>query len=132
MAKNLASNYQKVQATTASPGQRVVMVYKGICKHLETAIAAFDTTTPQRFETINNSLLAAEQLIMELQLALDKQRGGEIATNLERLNVYWRNHLSEANVGKDCEKVKNVLGMVKNLMEGWVAAEKKVRTENLG
>lgn len=132
MARSLASNYQKVQANTASPGQRVVMVYKGIGKQLEAAIAAFGSTTPQKFETINNSLLAAEQLILELQLALDKERGGEIATNLEKLYIFWRNHLSEANIQKDVEKVKNVLDMVKNLTEGWVAAEKKVRTENLG
>lgn len=131
MGKNFAASYQKVQANTASPAQRVVLVFKGICRHLETAVAAFERPDdPQRFEQINNSIMLAEQLIMELQIALDRERGGELAQNLDRIYSFWRSHLSEGNVQKDKKKVAEILALVKDMTEGWIEAERIVRTSS--
>jgi len=130
MARNVAASYQRVQATTASPGQRVVLVYKAIVKNIETAIAEMDNVKdPGRFERINNSIIQAEQLIAELQFALDKEKGGEIATNLDNLYSFWRRYLLKANIEKSKEKLEQILGMVKELTDAWVVAEKNVRKE---
>jgi flagellar protein FliS len=127
MARKTIANYQKVQMKTASPGQRVVMVYNGIGKNLRTAVEAFDKDDPARFEVISNSLQLAEKLIFELQLALDKEKGGEIAENLDNLYSFWREHLSNANAEKDKKKVEEVLEMVDELTESWQEAERKTR-----
>jgi len=129
MTKKISEIYQKVQADTATPGQRVIMVYNGIVKNLKIALDAFATDTPQRFETINNALQLSEKLILELQLALDKENGGEIAKNLESLYIFMRRHLSDANVEKKPAKVQEVLKLVEDLLKSWTAAEKKVRAE---
>jgi len=34
MARNIAQNYRKAQLNTASPGQRVVLMYEGLLKEL--------------------------------------------------------------------------------------------------
>lgn len=130
MPKKVTEIYHKVQAETASPAQRVVMVYAGIVKNLKIAINAFNETTPSKFETIHNSIQLSEKLILELQLALDKEQGGEIAKNLESLYVFWRSHLSDANVEKNPAKVKEVLSMVEELHKSWTVAEKKLRTND--
>ena len=129
MTKKISEIYQKVQADTATPGQRVIMVYGGIVKNLKIAIDAFATDTPQRFEVINNALQLSEKLILELQLALDKEKGGEIAKNLESLYIFMRRHLSDANVEKKPAKVQEVLKLAEDLLKSWTAAEKKVRSD---
>lgn len=125
--KKIVNNYQTVQRNTASPGQRVIMVYSAIVKNLNLAAEAFDEQTPQRFEKINSSLLLADKLILELQLALDKENGGDIAKNLDALYTFWREHLSSANAEKSQQKVQDVLKMAQELTDSWVEAEKQTR-----
>jgi flagellar protein FliS len=127
MAKKIAGNYQKAQVTTATPAQRVVMVYNAITKNLRTALVAFNSDAPSKYETINNSIQLAQKLIIELQAALDKEKGGEIAENLDSLYGFWQEHLSNGNAEKDSHKIKEVLQMAQELQESWKEAERKVR-----
>lgn len=130
MPKKIIDTYHKVQAETASPAQRVIMVYAGIVKNLKLAINTFNETIPNKFEIIHNAVQLSEKLILELQLALDKENGGEIAKNLESLYTFWRHHLSDANIEKSPEKIKEVLTMVEELHKSWIAAEKKIKTND--
>ncbi len=127
MAKNALGAYQKVQANTANPMQRVIMVYNGINKNLKLALEAFNREDPGRFETINNSIILAEKLIVELKAALDKENGGELASQLDGLYTFWLNHLSDANRKKDSGKLQEVQTMVQELTEGWTEAEKQLK-----
>lgn len=126
MAKGLA-NYQHVQAKTASPGQRVVMVYEGIAKNLRFALSAFNEDSPERFEKIHNSLQLAEKLVFELKVALDKENGGEIAESLDSLYDYWIDEISEANVKKEPKNIRQIMAMVKDLTDGWRQAARKAK-----
>lgn len=126
MAKAI-SNYQKVQAKTASPGQRVVMVYEGITKNLRSAMNAFSSEDPAKFETIHNSLVLAEKLILELKIALDMENGGEIATSLESLYDFWISQISTANAKKDPAPIREIFPMVKDLTDSWRQAARKAK-----
>jgi flagellar protein FliS len=127
MAKAIA-NYQRVQGQTASPGQRVVMVYEGITKNIRTAIQAFDESdSPERFEKIHNCLSLAEKLVLELKIALDMERGGEIAKSLDGLYEFWITQLSEANVRKNPEPLRTIFPMIKDLTDSWREAARKVK-----
>lgn len=125
MSKKALDSYRKIKITTSSPAGRVVLVYGGIIKKLNEAILAFDDPSPSRMETINNAIQLAEKLIVELQVALDKENGGEIAERLEALYEFWLNHLSLANRGKNRQKVIDVLKMVQELHESWAKIEKQ-------
>lgn len=125
--KKAVNSYQTVQRNTASPGQRVVMVYNAIVKNLNIASEAFSESSPQRFEKINSSIQLVDKLILELQLALDKENGGEIAKNLDALYTFWREHLSMANAEKDVKKISEVMKMAQELTESWIEAEKQTR-----
>ena len=125
--KKMVNSYQTVQRNTASPGQRVIMVYGAIVKNLNIASESFCVEDPQRFEKINSSILLVDKLILELQLALDKENGGEIAKNLDALYTFWREHLSAANAEKNAKKIKDILTMAQELTESWIKAEKQTR-----
>jgi len=127
--KKMVNSYQTVQRNTASPGQRVIMVYSAIVKNLNQASEAFTEQSPQRFEKINSSIQLVDKLILELQLALDKEHGGEIAKNLDALYSFWREHLSSANAEKDAAKIQDVLKMAQELTESWIEAEKQIRKQ---
>jgi flagellar protein FliS len=128
MARNIAASYQKVQASTASPGQRVVIVYKALLKNLENASADCDKKDDfERFERINIAIQSSLQMIRELQIALDRKNGGEIAENLDNLYSFWRRHLHKANIAKDKQAIDDVAKMVKEMLDAWIVAERNVR-----
>ena len=131
MPRNIAANYVKVQANTASPGQRVIMLYKAMQKHLEDASAECDNLQdPERFLRINEHIQRADQMIRHLKIALDIDHGGEIAENLDSLYAFWRRHLLKANMEKSKQKIEEVLKMVRDMTNAWVVAEQNVRTDH--
>ena len=129
MARNLAQNYRKAQFNTASPGQRVVMMYEGLSRELKKARHSMIKIKEdiEMIEKTHNSISLSQQIILELKLALDKERGGEIAENLENLYDFWTTQLSEANHEQNSQKLGPVIEMVDELCDTWKQATKKAR-----
>jgi len=125
MARRSLGAYKKVQANTASPGQRVVMVYDGIRKSLKMAIEAIDSKEPDGIEVANSQIQLAEQLISELKRAID-MRAGEVSVTLNDLYEFWLRHLTEANTEKSSEKLIEIQEMVEELLDTWKEAVKRV------
>lgn len=127
---NRLSSYKKVKITTADPGQRVVMLYDGILKDLRLAQEAFQENEPDRFETIHNHLTHAQDIIFELQMALDKERGGDIAKSLDDQYSFWLNQIHEANFRKDPEYLPGIYDIVSDLREVWNQAAIEARKQD--
>ena len=129
MARNIANSYRKAQINTASPGQRVVMMYEGLVRELKKArnstLKIKDDV--QAIETSHNSFDLSQKIILELKLALDMQNGGEIAENLNNLYEFWIEQLSDANRLKDASKISPVIQMAEELKDTWKEAAKKAR-----
>ena len=98
-----AQDYRRTQIMTASPMQLILMLYDEAIRSLTAAEKAFDQQVEPtaRFEAINNNLLHAQDIITELALSLDMEKGGNIAGNLQRLYEFMVHHLSEANTKKE-------------------------------
>jgi flagellar protein FliS len=129
MARNNAQSYRKAQINTASPGQRVVMMYEGLLKELKKARHSILKIKEdiEQIEIANNSIALSQQIILELKLALDKEKGGEIASSLEELYTFWIEQLSEANIKKDGKMLTPVIEMVTELRDTWKQATAKAR-----
>ncbi|HBA83830.1 MAG TPA: flagellar export chaperone FliS [Verrucomicrobia bacterium] len=123
--------YQEVNITTASPMELIVMLYDDCIRSLEKAEKAFDMEGPERIETINNTLLHAQDIITELAVSLDMEKGGQIAQNLQKLYDFMVNHLSHANINKVVKPVSDVKKMMNELREAWkeVATKESPREE---
>jgi len=129
MARNIAQNYRKAQLNTASPGQRVVLMYEGLLKELKKAKNCIENIGKdiKNIEDSHNALSLSEQIILELKLALDMDNGGELAINLDNLYEFWIVQLSEANMKKTTDGLKPIIDMVEELRDTWREATKKAR-----
>lgn len=90
---------------------------------LEALTIAKITMTQGKIEEKGRFISLAITLIDGLKASLDKEQGGEIAENLDRLYEYMGLKLVEANLHNDVEcldEVSNLLGTIK---EGWDGIE---------
>jgi len=63
----------------------------------------------------------AQDIINELNAVLDMESGGEIAANMRKLYVFMSKRLSEANVQRDPQMIREVISLMEELNKGWKA-----------
>ncbi|MCL4419876.1 flagellar export chaperone FliS [Patescibacteria group bacterium] len=115
--KNGYEQYQVNQVETADPKQLIVMLYEGAIRFLEEALVHIDNF--KKYDIVNNKILRAQDIITELMVSLDMEKGGEIADNLLSLYVYMKKELLEANVKKERASIERVLKMFRDLLDAW-------------
>lgn len=119
---NQKSAYKKTQIETASPEMLILMLYDGAIKFINQAEIAFED---KNIEQISNLLVRIQAIFAELLTALDKEKGGEIAVNLERLYVFFLEQLGEANIKKDPKPMLEIRPLIINLRNTWEQAMQK-------
>jgi flagellar protein FliS len=107
------------------------MLYDGIIRHLNSAMDAFSSPAPEHMETVHRGIQDARQIVLELKLALDKERGGEVAQSLDRLYDFWIEALYDANAAKDPGPVSHVLEMVQDMRDTWQEADVEARRKGV-
>jgi flagellar protein FliS len=115
-----ALSYRRVATETATPGQRVAMLYDGAIRFLERALAGFQADDPlDRNLTIHNNIVRARDILHELNACLNLEAGGELAAALRRVYLYsdWR--LEESNRRKDPAGIREIAERLTLLREAW-------------
>jgi flagellar protein FliS len=110
--------YQDAAVTTQSSGRIVVMLYDGAIKFLKLAIKEIESNNP---EAKGVYITKALDILYELNTVLDIKAGGEIAQNLRSMYLFMIRHLSNASLKQDVNMVKEVIGLLEELNEGWRA-----------
>jgi flagellar protein FliS len=111
-----ADAYKQTAVTTSDPGKLIVMLYDGAIRFLTLATDRLDKR--DAFGA-NQNMIKGKSIIAELMASLNLEKGGEIASNLQRLYAYMFNQLVDANVGKDGGRVHHVIDLLKELRTGW-------------
>lgn len=123
MGYNNAYNaYKDINVKTASQGRLIVLLYEGAVKQLTLASSFFDANQALPVKNIENfgkAVMKAQEIITELQVSLDMEKGGEIANNLMALYIFFNKELTDANIKKDKSKIDSTLKMMKDLCESW-------------
>jgi len=122
----IQENYQTTQISTATKEQLLLITYDiGIrsCQIAEGALEEND------YELANKELVRAQNVIRELMITLNVDRGGEIADNLMKLYDFMHRYLVQANIDKDVSKVSIVTSMLKELRQTWEEALLKLLEE---
>jgi flagellar protein FliS len=121
LANAYARTYRTNAVLTASPGQLVLMLYDGVLKSLALAREAFARPgdDPRRIEVINQQLIKAQNILLELQAGLNLEAGGEFAQTMHRLYDYHTRRLLQANLQKKVEPVIEVERLVTELRDAW-------------
>ncbi len=127
----ITQEYETQKVMTASPMELILMLYDGGIKFLNRALNSIDKVNDiDHRNRVNSSLLEAQSYITELTCALDVERGGEMAVQIERLYEFMLNQLVEANTAGSRAPVEIVKKMLVELRDGWAQAmEKMPRSE---
>ena len=115
---NGVSAYQETSIATESKGRLVVMLYDGAIKFMRLAIRELEA---KDYEAKGRYIDRAQDIINELNAVLDMESGGEIAANLRKLYVFMSKRLTEANVRRDPQMIREVISLMEELNKGWRA-----------
>ena len=120
---NALSTYKETKIKTAGQGQLIVMLYDEAVKQLTRALEMMDSNKqkkdPGKIEQISKSVMKTEEIVTELMVSLDFERGGEISKNLFALYSWFNRELLEANIAQDTDRIKTVRDMLADLKETW-------------
>ena len=130
-SQNAQFSYQNTQISTATKEQLLLITYDIGIRACRMAEAALDTENnkAQDFDLAHREILRAQEVIRELMVTLNTEKGGEMAQNLMRLYDYMYQQLVEANVKKHPKNIRTVLTMLEDLKETWEEALMKLLKE---
>lgn len=129
--KDIARTYKRQQIESASPGELVLMLYDGAVEYLRRAEAVLDGEEPDWIEKFHNHLISAQNIVTELMVSLDLEKGGEVAQNLFRLYEYMHHRLVTANLEKDKEILQEICRLLGRLREAWVVVVDREKNEKV-
>jgi len=96
------------------------MLYDAALRSISRALEALDRGVAG-FEAANAAILRAQDIVGELMVSLDMEKGGEIAQNLFGLYVYVNRQLMEGNIEKKKAPLETSRKMLAELREAWNA-----------
>jgi flagellar protein FliS len=121
--------YRKTNVLTANPKRLVIMCYEGAINYLKVVKAKY---LSGEMEEKARALQKVYDILDELLCALDLERGGEIARNLQALYNYMRRRLLDADVIADMKGVDEVINMMEELKDAWETISEKEQESGAG
>jgi len=114
--------YLKMQVETATPAERVILLYDRLVFLLKEALEAQKRgDVPGRI----NSIAKAERIVQVLNSSLDLEAGGEVARALRNFYETLLTGMSVASREAETRVLKNMIVMVEEVKEAW----EKVKSE---
>jgi flagellar protein FliS len=105
-----------------TPAQLIGQLYARAVRDLAGAGELFSLQGDPRSQADAIHLIVhAQQIIAELNHALDVKEGGDLAENLARIYEYMQYRLTEAVRDRDAAPVAEVRGLLEKLLESWMA-----------
>ena len=129
------AGYRNVMTNmTESKEEILLMLYEGALISLKIAHRGIREKNPKLKGEKISKVLA---ILTELDFALDRENGGELAENLAGIYSYLMKRLTTANIKNDPEALEEVEQLLGELYEGFKGAaaqmsDKPVHTENNG
>lgn len=118
---NALNAYQNNSVNTASKERLLIMLYDGLVKFIRQGISGVEEKDIQKS---NTNFTKAQSIILEFMGTLNMEIGGEMSKSLMALYDYMHRRLIEANIKKDAEIAKEVLGFAEELKETFEEAYK--------
>ena len=108
--------YLESRVTSADPVELVNLLYQGCTVAVREARLHL---AEGRISERSREISKAFEILVELDVALDHERGGEISRRLSGLYGYMRQRLLEANMKQSDAPLTEVLGLLATLSEAW-------------
>lgn len=115
-----AQSYGSVQVVTgvatADNVQLIQMLFDGLTESLASARGHIQNNA---IEEKSKALSRAGRIVVGLQGALDFERGGELAQNLNELYAYVTRRLFHVNAYNDLAVLDEVQSLIKDIAQAW-------------
>lgn len=106
----------ETSVSSASPHRLIQMLYEGLLQSLTAAKFAKENKSHLQ---LSQHLKKASNILVGLEEALDFEKGGEIATNLQSLYQYIQFQLPSAQNHNDDEKLQHLIYLATQLKDAW-------------
>ena len=116
MPLNPYQQYRATKVETAGSVDLVVLLYQGTVRFVRLAIEAMERNDPKAAHT---NVVRAQDILVELRGSLNHEDGGQIAGQLASIYDYCFRRLVTANVKKDPEAAREVVGILRDLGTAW-------------
>ncbi|OED37943.1 flagellar export chaperone FliS [Chromatiales bacterium (ex Bugula neritina AB1)] len=127
-ADSSVSAYREVgrrsEIAGASPHRLVQMLFDGALGNLEKARLAMEEND---IEARGRAINLAVDILVELRVSLNHEKGGEISTNLDLLYQHMQGRLMEIHRHGGPEKLREVVALLAGLSESWAAIKDQVK-----
>ncbi len=114
--------YQRTNVETADTASLVLMCYDATIDDLR---RAKEYHASHRMDAAYERIRHGQDVITELLVGLDFERGGEIAFNLSRIYHYLLRELIGMNSLKPPETYNSLIDILQELREAWQEVKKK-------
>ena len=122
--------YQATRISTATKEQLLLITYDIGIKACNTAENAMNSKSgAPDYDLANREIIRAQEVIRELMVTLNREKGGEMADKLMQLYEYMYQLLVDANMKKETENLRTVRGMLEELKQTWENALMKLLKE---
>lgn len=113
--------YRANNAYGAASGDRLQLVMRLLDGALDRIAAARGHMERREIAAKGEAIGKAIGIVDGLRTSLDKDRGGDIARNLDMLYDYMMRRLVEANLRDDPRRLDEVAGLLDEIRTGWDA-----------
>ncbi len=118
VTSNPVSAYRQTTVKTAGQGKLIVMLYDETIRQIDKAIELMQAKS-KNIEQIHNALVKAQDVVTELMVGLDFERGGEIAKNLLSIYIYVNERLRDSNIKKVIPPAQEARNIMAELRTAW-------------
>lgn len=119
------SQYKQTAVQTATPEKLVLMLFDGAIKFSQQAVVSLEE---KNIELSNLYIGKVQAIITEFMASLDMQY--EISRYLMAIYEYMNRVLVKANIDKNPELVREVIGYLKELRQSFDEANSRSREKN--
>jgi flagellar secretion chaperone FliS len=123
MYRNGFQNYRRARVDTTDPKRLVILCYDETISQIK---MARQRCLEKDYGGKSEALLKAQDIVCELQCALDFGQGGNIARNLDSLYTYVKTRMIQADIGKDLAAMDEVVGILSELKSAWEEVFKSI------
>lgn len=108
--------YRKAEVFTSDPRKLIIMCYEGAIGNLKLAKEYYEA---REYEKKAKALQKTYDIINELLMSLNFEKGGIIAVNLDALYKFMIKQLMTGDLNRDLKAFDQVIGMLEELAYAW-------------
>ena len=110
------ATYRENEIMMADPLELVRILYRAA---IGAVVSARRHVREGSIRDRSSQITRASEIVNELLLSVDRERGGQIAARLVELYDYMQRRLQEANFGQVEEPLAEVEGLMRTLLDAW-------------